>query len=101
MLSGLKQTPGGPAGPPGNTFRSWLALIVAVWCMAGFAFLGLPALERLPGLGPAVKVVRDSGIEAGAFFYTDVDKVREAELHVRHSREYAREDGHNRPAVHQ
>lgn len=100
-MSGLSYTrEGGLARPPGASLKRWLALVVAVLCMAGFAFLGLPALERLPGLGPAVKAVRESGIEAGAFFYTDVDKVREAELHVRHSRDYAPGDGHNRPAGH-
>jgi hypothetical protein len=60
--------------------------VLGVLLLAGFSFLVLPAVERLPGMEPKVEALRKSGIESGAFWYTDVEKVREAERHMRHFR---------------
>jgi hypothetical protein len=61
----------------------WLALVVGAVLLGLLLFVAIPALQRLPGHAPAVQAIIDSEIEAGAFFYTDVQKVREAEAVVR------------------
>jgi hypothetical protein len=42
-----------------------------------------PNLERLPGLGQRIQVLRESGINVGAWYYDDVEQYFEAEEYVR------------------
>jgi hypothetical protein len=73
--------PGGPGGPPGASKR-WLRLTAALLLLAGFVALA-PLADRLPGIGPQVKVLRDSGVEAGAWWWASVPEVAEAARHMR------------------
>jgi hypothetical protein len=45
----------------------------------------LPELQRIPTVGTGAQIIRDSGIEAGAWYYTDVAKVPDAESFIRGS----------------
>lgn len=83
-MSGADFGPGGPPGPPGTIRRRLMMLMVAV--AAVIAFLSAaPALERLPGLGARIEVLRESGVDAGAFWWADVPQVKEGERHIRRS----------------
>jgi hypothetical protein len=53
-----------------------------------------PAVGRMSAIRAAVTAIREDGIEAGAYFYTDVEKVRESELYVRHTFEFSSEGRH-------
>lgn len=78
---------GGPVSAPASVSK-WLAFILGVALVAGFAFGAIPVLERLPATKPFVEKMKETGIEAGAIYYTDVEKVREAEIYIRHVQKY-------------
>ena len=59
-------------------------LAAAVLLVAAFLFAA-PALERLPGIGARIEVLRESGVDAGAFWWADVPEVKDAERHIRRS----------------
>jgi hypothetical protein len=73
--------PGGPTGPPGS-FQRWLRLATALLLVVVLVLLA-PLAERLPGIGPQVKVLRDSGVETGAWWWASVPEVAEAVRHMR------------------
>lgn len=72
---------GGPDGPP-SPFRRWLWLMAFVLLIVVFVRLA-PLSERIPLIGTQVKIMRDSGVEVGAFWWTDVPEVSEAERHFK------------------
>jgi hypothetical protein len=48
-------------------------------------------VERLPKVGKQVSVLRESGINVGAWYYDDVEEYFEAEEYIRYKRqEHAR-----------
>ncbi len=62
-------------------------LLVAVFLVVGFIYLA-PNLERLPGgVGNTVTVLRESGIEVGAWYWDDVKQCFEGMDFVREKRE--------------
>jgi hypothetical protein len=74
-----------PAGgqPPARALRRWgalLAMLALLWVML---FVAVPAAQRHPALAPGVQAIIDSGIEAGAIYYTGVEQVAEAEAAMR------------------
>ena len=78
----------GPSGPP-RILKNWTILLLSVLMIMLFVTLVAPAIGRMSGIRTAVTAIREDGIEAGAYFYTDVEKVREAELYIRHAREFS------------
>jgi hypothetical protein len=66
--------------------------------LLGFVAIGLfvafvaPAVGRMSGIRAAVTAIREDDIEAGAYFYMDVEKMRDAELYVRHTFEFSSQD---------
>jgi hypothetical protein len=48
-----------------------------------------PAVGRMSSIRTAVTAIREDDIEAGAYFYMDVEKMRELELYVRHTFEFS------------
>ncbi len=48
-----------------------------------------PALERIEGWGPQLQAVRESGMETGAIFYGEVERIGEIELELLHLRDYS------------
>ncbi|MEW6661162.1 MAG: hypothetical protein ACOY9Y_01550 [Bacillota bacterium] len=81
-MSALKGVPGGPKGPPG-VHRRLVSLIIGALLLGYFAFGFLPFLSNFLGFRQAHDVVIEEGIEAGAFFYTGVTKIREIEPRIR------------------
>ena len=67
---------------PVSPYRRCLRLAVALSILAAFLYLA-PNLERLPGLGQRIQVLRESGINVGAWYYDDVEQYFEAEEYVR------------------
>jgi hypothetical protein len=78
----LKNAEAGRETPPGNLFYRWLSFIVGIFLIAGLIFIS-PALERVPGIGPMIEALRESGVEVGAFWWADMPEVSEAERFIR------------------
>jgi hypothetical protein len=54
-------------------------------------FVIAPALRRLPAVGALTGYIEESGIEAGALYYTGLDETAEAEMYFHNAKEYAPE----------
>jgi hypothetical protein len=67
-------------------------LLLGVTAIVLFMAFVVPAAARMSGIRTAVTAIREDGIEAGAYFYMDVEKVRDAELYVRHTFEFSSQD---------
>lgn len=59
------------------------AFLIGLLLLAGFAFFAIPASKNLYAVGTVVALIEDSGIEAGAFWYANVEKVSEAERYIK------------------
>ncbi len=81
MTDANKQTGGGEPSPVSFS-RRLLRLAVAVSLLVAFIYLA-PNLERLPVVGQTIQVLRESGIDTGAWYYDDVEEYFEAEEYVR------------------
>ena len=73
---------GGAKPPPASLLRGWMLLFLAFLLIAGFVIVS-PRLEKLPLVGSTIEVLRESGIDVGAWYYDDVDEVSEAERFMR------------------
>lgn len=63
--------------PPSILYRL-TSLFLGILLLMSFAFIVLPAIKNHTAIGPYVEKIKNSGIEAGAFWYTDVEKVGKA-----------------------
>lgn len=78
--------PAGDGKPsPDSLFRRWTRLIIAFLLIALAVYLA-PGLEKLPGVGDRITMLRESDIEVGAWYYDDVKKYFEAEKYIREKR---------------
>jgi hypothetical protein len=70
--------------------RRWARFLLVMAVLAALIHLA-PAVERLPKVGKQVSVLRESGINVGAWYYDDVEEYFEAEEYIRYKRqEHAR-----------
>ena len=73
-----------PAAPPLG--KRLLRLSLAVLLVTGFVYMA-PNLERLPGgVGETITIIRESGIDTGAWYYDDVEQCFEGMDFVRERR---------------
>ena len=73
-----------PAAPP--LAKRLLRLALAVLLVTGFVYMA-PNLERLPGgVGETITIIRESGIDTGAWYYDDVEQCFEGMDFVRERR---------------
>ena len=71
-----------------GTARRWAALGFWLLLMWSFMFVVAPALKRIPAVATLTSFVRESGIPAGAYYYTDVEEVNQAEQVMRDTFRY-------------
>ncbi|MCL5780142.1 MAG: hypothetical protein M1119_04280 [Firmicutes bacterium] len=77
----------GPKGPT-TTLKRWLSFFMGVVLLAGGILLYMFLLKLLPGGVAHLELLKEKDIRAGAYFYSEVDEVRSAELYLRDSRNY-------------
>lgn len=77
----------GDGGPPPVCLKKRISrFLVAVILIVGFIYLA-PNLERLPcSIGETITVLRESGIDVGAWYYDDVEECFEGMDFVREKR---------------
>lgn len=61
----------------------WGTFFLGTGLIALVILVVIPELQRIPTVGAGAQIIIDAGIEAGAFYYTDVAKVPEAESFIR------------------
>jgi hypothetical protein len=82
--AGLIQTSSGGGKFPALLLR-WAALFLGVALILGFVFGLAPWLQTFELISPLTDYVRESGIEAGALYYTEVEEVGDALVNIRSS----------------
>ncbi len=75
---------GGHRAPPAS-WRRWTAFLLGVLLLLGALFAISQSVERVPLLRPLGKFILESGIDAGALFYTELDETGDAETYMRNS----------------
>ena len=78
----------GRKAPPsplyGQKIKPWLALLAWVLILWTFAFVLAPWLQqKSKAVQTLATYIDESGIDAGAIYYTEVDEVGEADLMIR------------------
>jgi len=63
----------------------WSALLLALLSIWAFIFVLAPWLEGFEPIGEITSAVRESGIDASAYYYTEVEECANAERMIRHS----------------
>jgi len=88
-LSMVKHTSGGLVSPPYSKMKKWLSFLLGIFLIWVFIFLVAPLIDRVPVAGRAHDKIKEEGIEAGAFWYVDVEKVGKAATYMRNVRDFA------------
>ena len=73
---------------PSEIVKRWLYLFLGIGFILIFAFGIAPWLEQRPAIKPMVEFVEESGIDASALFYTEVEESGDAETHMRNTMAY-------------
>ncbi len=68
-----------------DRLRRWGLLLLGLTGLWAFVFLLAPWIEGWEPVGEVCAAVRESGIDATALFYTEVEEVAEAERTLRNS----------------
>ena len=75
--------------PPPRTARRWAQFLGGLLVILLFAFGAIPALQRLGPIREVREVIRRSGIDATALFYTESDVSSEAEASILNAIRYS------------
>ena len=61
----------------------WLRLAACVLAVLAFMFVVGPWLAETPPLRPLTRFIEENDINAGGYFYTDVEEFSDASAHIR------------------
>ncbi|UCG78040.1 MAG: hypothetical protein JSV21_10830 [Nitrospirota bacterium] len=73
---------GGPQGPP-NILLRWAMMLFCLAIVWLFIFVAAPAMQSSPMVEPLAVYINESGIDAGALYYTEIEETSEAEVYLR------------------
>ncbi|MBC7357189.1 MAG: hypothetical protein H5U10_01495 [Desulfacinum sp.] len=68
---------------PSARATGWIKLAVGVFFIWLFMFVIGPWLQKAPSVKPLAQFIEESGIEATAFYYTEVEQTGDAEVDIR------------------
>ncbi|ACV68507.1 hypothetical protein [Desulfohalobium retbaense] len=63
----------------------WIRFLLVIFVL-GTAIHYAPAVERLPFVGKQVTVLRESGVNVGAWYYDNVEEYFEAEEYIKYQK---------------
>lgn len=66
----------------------WAALFCCFYLVWVFMFIIAPWIGELPAVKPLTEFIAESGIDAGALYYTEVEEASEAELNMYNTIKY-------------
>ena len=75
------------AGEGKGTHRisNWLRFLCCVLLILTFMFVIAPWFQKVPALKTLGRYISESGIDAGAIYYTEVEEVGEADQGIRNT----------------
>jgi hypothetical protein len=75
---------GRPSGLP-EALKRWGALLLGLFVIWLFVFVLAPRVAEHDAVRPLVQFVEESGIDAGALYYTETKETGDAENYLRNS----------------
>ncbi|HAK61129.1 MAG TPA: hypothetical protein DCO77_12250 [Nitrospiraceae bacterium] len=83
----------GPDGRqrPSGMLRRWSTLLFGIVLVWLFMFVIAPWIQKSPSVKPLADFIEESGIDASALFYTEVEEASDAELYMRSTLKYGPE----------
>ncbi len=70
---------------PSSLIRKWAALFFGFLLVWVFMFVIAPWIQKSPSVKPLAEFIEESGIDASALYYTEVDEVGDAETNIRNT----------------
>lgn len=83
----INRVPDGNRHPSGVMVK-WLGFFLSVFLVWVFMCIVAPWIEKSPAVKPLAEFIEDTGIDASALYYTEVEEASEAELNMRHTMKY-------------
>lgn len=80
-----RQHPGEGNPSPGYAYKGWIRLGFITLLIVLATYLA-PKMEKIPYVGDRITAIRLSGINAGAWYYDDVQECFEAAEYIRERR---------------
>lgn len=68
-----------------NSLKRWIHFIIWLLCIWVFVFILAPFMQKIPAVDTLSRYIKESGIDAGALYYTEVEEVGESDLAVRNT----------------
>ena len=68
--------------------RGPIRLIMGILVILAFMYWVGPWMKQVPMIRPMVELIETRDIDAGAYYYTDIEEFSEAEFNVNHSLKY-------------
>lgn len=69
-------------------FRKWSAFLLSMALVWLFILVIAPWVQKSPSIQPLAQFIEESGIDASALYYTEVEEASIAELNMRSTMEY-------------
>jgi len=73
---------------PSSLLSKWLRLILAALLTWALIFVIAPWIQKSPSVKPLAEFIEESGIDASALYYTEVEEASEAELNMKNTIKY-------------
>ena len=68
--------------------RGIFGLLLSIFLIWVFMFVIGPELERIPLVRPLITFIEARDIDAGAYYYTDIEEFSEADIHMSNTMAY-------------
>jgi hypothetical protein len=84
----FNKTSDGRKNRSSDLIQRWTAFFFCLFLVWIFMFVIAPAIQNTSAVKPLADFIEESGIDASALFYTEVEESSEAELHMRSTMKY-------------
>jgi hypothetical protein len=71
-----------------SRIKNFAFLIFSIAVILSFLIYAAPVMDDLPAVKPIINFIDEQGINAGAFYYTDIEEFSIAELNMKNTIDY-------------